>query len=68
MNENSNVNQMNVTDAESVNTQAVNNNGSNVKKGKNCPICGNVVSKSASSCPQCGHKLKKKGLKSRYNW
>lgn len=63
MNENSNINQMNVTDAESVNTQAVSNNVINVKKGKNCPNCGNVVSKSASSCPQCGHKLKKKGLK-----
>lgn len=63
MNENSNINQMNVTGAESVNTQAVNNNGINVKKGKNCPNCGNVVSKSASSCPQCGHKLKKKGKK-----
>ena len=63
MNENSIINQVNVTEAESVNAQAVSNNGVNVKKGKNCPNCGCVVSKSADSCPQCGHKLKKKGKK-----
>ena len=25
----------------------------------NCPECGSVVSKDASSCPKCGHPIKK---------
>lgn len=59
MNENFNPNQENTTQEQ---TQASNNAGA-VKKGKSCPNCGCVVSKTADSCPQCGHKLKKKGKK-----
>ena len=59
MNENFNTNQENIIQEQS---QSGNNAGA-VKKGKNCPNCGCIVSKSADSCPQCGHKLKKKGKK-----
>ena len=59
MNEKFNTNQENTTPEQS----QASNNANAVKKGKNCPNCGCVVSKSADSCPQCGHKLKKKGKK-----
>ena len=59
MNENLNTNQENVAQGQT----GTSNNTNAVKKGKNCPTCGCIVSKSADSCPQCGHKLKKKGKK-----
>ncbi|MDO4379567.1 MAG: hypothetical protein Q4D20_01715 [Clostridia bacterium] len=63
MNEKSNINTENVVNTGEIDEQTIGNEANNAKKGKACPNCGCLVSKSADKCPQCGHKLKKKGLK-----